>query len=106
MTPRRLLQALRSAQPLAAGDSELRLEIDYDGGGVGKGADLRLLLNGEPVATGRLDATVSSRFSIDEGTDVGMDRGSPVIQRQLNERRFSAFNGTINKVTLEIYPEP
>ena len=100
------LVTLRSAQPLAAGDSDLRLEIDYDGGGVGKGADLRLLLNGEPVATGRLDATVSSRFSIDEGTDVGMDRGSPVIQRQLNERRFSAFNGTINKVTLEIYPEP
>jgi arylsulfatase len=35
-----------------------------------------------------------------------MDRGSPVIQRQLNDRRFSPFNGTINKVRLEIYPDP
>jgi hypothetical protein len=34
-----------------------------------------------------------------------MDRGAPVIKRQLNDRRYSEINATINKVTLEILPE-
>jgi hypothetical protein len=34
-----------------------------------------------------------------------MDRGAPVIKRQLNGRRYSEINATINKVTLEILPE-
>ena len=99
------LATFKSSEPLSAGTSELRFEIDYDGGGVGKGANTTLSVNGEVVSSGRLEKTTPSRFSIDEGTDVGMDRGSPVIQRQLNDQRFSPFNGTINKVTLEIYPE-
>ena len=99
------LATFRSSEPLSAGNSEIRFEIDYDGGGAGKGAVTTLLVNGSVVSSGRLEATTPARFSIDEGTDVGMDRGSPVIKRQLNDRRFSAFNGTINKVTLEIYPE-
>ncbi|MEK9927943.1 MAG: arylsulfatase [Halieaceae bacterium] len=99
------LATFRSSEPLSAGTSELRFKIDYDGGGIGKGATTTLSVNGEVVSSGRLEKTTPSRFSIDEGTDVGMDRGSPVIQRQLNERRYSAFNATINKVTLEIYPE-
>jgi arylsulfatase len=99
------LATFRSSEPLSTGNSEIRFEIDYDGGGAGKGAVTTLLVNGSVVSSGRLEATTPARFSIDEGTDVGMDRGSPVIKRQLNDRRFSAFNGTINKVTLEIYPE-
>ena len=78
--------------------------MDYDGGGAGKGADVRLLVDDKVTSTGRVDATVGTRFSIDEGADVGMDRGSPVAQRVIGDQRFSAFNGTINKVTLEIYP--
>ena len=99
------LATFKSSEPLSAGTSELRFEIDYDGGGIGKGATTTLSVNGEVVSSGRLEKTTPSRFSIDEGTDVGMDLGSPVIQRQLNDQRFSPFNGTINKVTLEIYPE-
>ncbi|AQA20279.1 arylsulfatase [Halioglobus japonicus] len=99
------LVTVKSKRRLPPGDSEMRLDIDYDGGGAGKGALMKLSVNGKVMATERLESTVASRFSIDEGTDVGMDRGSPVIQRQLNDRRFSAFNGTINKVTLAIYPD-
>ncbi len=98
------LATFKSSEPLSAGTSELRFEIDYDGGGVGKGANTTLSVNGEVVSSGRLEKTTPSRFSIDEGTDVGMDRGSPVIKRQLNDRRFSEFNAIINKVTLEIFP--
>jgi hypothetical protein len=28
-----------------------------------------------------------------------------VIKRQLNDRRYSEINATINKVTLEVFPE-
>ncbi len=96
---------LKSNKRLAPGKSTIRFEMDYDGGGAGKGAEVRLLVNGEVVDKGRLDATVASRFSIDEGADVGLDRGSPVTNRQIGDRRFSAYDGTIDKVTLEIYPE-
>ena len=99
------LVTVKSRQKLSAGDSEIRLEIYYDGGGIGKGADLRLIVNDGAVATGRLETTIASRFSIDEGTDIGMDRGAPVIKRQLNDRRYSEINASINKVTLEVYPE-
>ena len=99
------LMTVKSPRKLNAGDSDIRVEIYYDGGGIGKGAHLRLIVNDEAAATGRLETTIASRFSIDEGTDIGMDRGAPVIKRQLNDRRYSEINATINKVTLEVYPE-
>ena len=99
------LITVKSPRKLKAGDSDIRVEIYYDGGGIGKGAHLRLIVNEEAAATGRLETTIASRFSIDEGTDIGMDRGAPVIKRQLNDRRYSEINATINKVTLEGYPE-
>lgn len=99
------LMTVKSPRKLKAGDSDIRVEIYYDGGGIGKGAHLRLIVDDEAAATGRLETTIASRFSIDEGTDIGMDRGAPVIKRQLNDRRYSEINATINKVTLEVYPE-
>ncbi len=60
---------------------------------------------GKVVAEGRLEATIASRFAIDEGTDIGMDRGSPVLQRCIGQSRYSAFDGTIKKITLQVYPE-
>ena len=84
---------------------EIRFELDYDGGGAGKGADVRLKLNGDVVAEGRLEKTIASRFSIDEGADVGLDRGSAVTIQSVGPRRYSAYGGQIDKVTLEIYPK-
>ncbi len=53
----------------------------------------------------QVEKTIPARISLDEGTDVGMNLGFPVIIRQLKNLRFSEFNATINTVTLEIYPE-
>ena len=53
---------------------EIRLEIDYER------HRKRRPVNDAAVATGRLETTIASRFSIDEGTDIGMDRGAPVIK--------------------------
>ena len=64
----------------------------------------RLKLNGE-VVEGRMEKTIASRFSIDEGADVGLDRGSAVTVRTIGPRRYSAYGGQIDKVTIQIYPE-
>lgn len=99
------LYTFTSNQPLPVGQSQLRFEIDYDGGGVGKGADVRMKINDQVVALGRIDQTIASRFSIDEGADVGLDRGSAVTVKTIGPRRYSAYGGQIDKVTLEIYPK-
>ncbi|WP_231857046.1 MULTISPECIES: arylsulfatase [unclassified Synechococcus] len=99
------LYTFTSNEPLPVGQSELRFEIDYDGGGVGKGADVRMKINDKVVALGRLDQTIASRFSIDEGADVGLDRGSAVTVKNIGPQRYSAYGGQIDKVTLEIYPK-
>ncbi len=99
------LYTFTSNQSLPVGQSELRFEIDYDGGGIGKGADVRMKINDQVVALGRIDQTIASRFSIDEGADVGLDRGSAVTVKTIGPRRYSAYGGQIDKVTLEIYPK-
>ena len=94
-----------SHTPLSPGVNTLECEMKYDGGGKGKGADVELRMAGKMVAEGRLEATIISRFAIDEGADVGMDRGSPVLQRSIGQSRYSAFDGTIKKITIQVYPE-
>ena len=61
-------------------------------------------LNGDVVAEGRLEKTIASRFSIDEGADVGLDRGSAVTVKTIGPRRYSAYGGQIDKVSIQIYP--
>lgn len=46
--------------------------------GMGKGGQLTLGADGKPAASGRLERTVPVQFSIGEGSDIGMDGGSPV----------------------------
>ena len=99
------LFTFRSKQSLPDGKSVVRFEINYDGGGAGRGADVRMTLNDQLVATGRLEKTIASRFSIDEGADVGLDRGSAVTVKTIGPRRNSAYGGKIDKVTIQIYPK-
>ena len=63
--------------PLPPGRARIELRFDYDGGGLGKGANLRLLVDGDRVAEGRIEASVPGFFSVDETFDVGTDTGSP-----------------------------
>ena len=65
---------MAAAQALPAGKATVRFEFSYDGGGVGKGT---LIVNGKPVATGRIERTQCCAFSADEGADVGRDAGTP-----------------------------
>ena len=48
----------------------MRVEFSYDGGGLGKGGDVKLHVDGKQVGEGRVEATVPMVFSADETCDV------------------------------------
>lgn len=60
------------------GDHRIELKFDYDGGGLGKGGDVTLLVDGDEVAKGRVEATHPMIWSADETANIGRDAGTPV----------------------------
>jgi len=91
-----------ASQPLAAGKATVRMNFDYDGGGVGKGGTATLLVNGTQVASGRIERTQGMIFSADETAGVGMDDATPVTTDY--KERDNAFTGKILKVTVDVKP--
>jgi arylsulfatase len=89
-----------SSQTLSPGPAAIRVDVKYDGGGIGKGETVSLYVNDKKVSEGRIDKSVPSRFGA-EDFDVGMDTGSPVSEAY--EPPF-AYAGTIQKVTITIQP--
>ncbi len=85
---------------VSAGTHQVRMEFAYDGGGLAKGGDVTLYVDGEQVGTGRVDATVPMVYSADETCDVGSDTGSAVSDDYTPEE--SRFTGTVNWVQLDI----
>jgi arylsulfatase A-like enzyme len=65
-------------KPIAPGQHQVRMEFAYDGGGLAKGGDVVLFVDGKKVGEGRLEATQPMIFSADETTDVGTDGATPV----------------------------
>jgi len=88
--------------PVARGRATVAVKFDYDGGGMGKGGKVTLTVNGDTVASGRLERTVPIQFSIGEGLDIGMDNGSAVDWTYPLPFRFT---GKLEKVTVEVFPE-
>jgi arylsulfatase len=87
-------------EALSAGDHQVRLEFDYDGGGLGKGGTAKLYLDGNKVGEGRVDATVPMLFSADETTDVGSDSGTPVTD-DLGPKE-TVFTGHVRWVQMDL----
>ena len=87
-------------EPIAAGAHQVRVEFAYAGGGLGKGANVVLYVDGAKVGEGALPGTVPLIFSGDETTDVGGDTGTPVSDDY--GPKDSAFTGRINWVQLDI----
>jgi arylsulfatase len=89
-------------QAVAAGKATIRMDFDYDGGGLGKGGTATLLVNGAEVARGRVERTQPFIFSADETAGVGVDDATPVTADY--EERDNAFTGTILKVIVDVKP--
>jgi arylsulfatase len=81
------------------GTHQVRMEFAYDGGGLGKGGDVTLYVDGKAAGKGRVEGTVPMLFSADETADVGIDYASPVAQDYPGDSRFT---GEINWVQLDI----
>ncbi|MGW6006643.1 arylsulfatase [Oerskovia enterophila] len=86
--------------PVPAGTHQVRMELAYDGGGLGKGGDVTLFHDGVPVGTGRVGATQPMIFSADETTDVGYESGTPVSPDYTP--RTSRFTGKIHWVQIDL----
>ena len=82
------------------GTHQVRMEFTYDGGGLGKGGDVALYLDGEQVGSGRIDGTVPMLFSADETTDVGSDSATPVSDD--HSSKGSAFTGKVRWVQIDL----
>ena len=82
------------------GTHQVRIEFDYDGGGLGKGGTVSLYLDGDKTGEGRVEGTVPMLFSGDETCDVGSDTASPVSDDYTVQG--SRFTGTIGWVQIEL----
>jgi arylsulfatase len=71
---------IESQDVLPPGTHQVRMEFRYDGGGVGKGGDVTLFVDGLEVGRGRVEETLPRAFSLDETAGVGMSPGSPVVE--------------------------
>ena len=87
-------------EPIPAGEHQVRMEFAYDGGGLGKGGDVKLYVDGEQVGEGRVDGTVPMLFSADETTDVGSDTATPVSDDY--GPTDSEFTGNVRWVQLDV----
>ena len=69
-------------------------------GGLGKGGNVTLFVNGAEVGSGRVEMTVPMVFSADETTDVGSDGGTPVSDDV--DPKATEFTGSVHWVQLDI----
>jgi len=88
-----------SAKDLPAGVHQVRMEFAYDGGGLAKGGNVTLFVDGKKVGDGRLPATIPMVFSGDETTDIGYESASPVSEDY--DMHTSEFNGKVKWVQLD-----
>jgi hypothetical protein len=86
--------------PITPGEHQVRMEFAYDGGGLGKGGDVSMFVDGDVFGKGRVDATVPMVFSADETTDVGSDSATPVSDDY--GPKDSEFNGRVRWVQIDI----
>ncbi len=84
--------------PIPAGNRQVRMEFTYDGGGLGKGGTVSLLVDGKKVGEGRVEMSVPLMFSADETCDVGSDTGTPVSSETPGD---NAFNGKVLGVQID-----
>jgi arylsulfatase A-like enzyme len=86
-------------RPVPAGEHQIRMEFAYDDGGLAKGGDVTLYVDGDKVGDGRVEHTVPMVFSADETTDLGRDSATPVSDDHAYD---NAFTGRVRWVQIDI----
>ena len=91
---------VEASSPIPQGKHQVRMEFAYDGGGLAKGGNVTLYYDGQPVGSGRVEATHPMIFSADETTDIGYESGTPVSADYT--AHSSKFTGKIHWVQLDV----
>jgi arylsulfatase len=86
-------------RPVPEGTHQVRMEFAYDGGGLAKGGDVTLYVDGDEVGAGRVEGTQPMIFSADETTDIGYESGTTVARDY--DAHTSRFTGKIVWVQLD-----
>lgn len=94
------LTVVRGGKPMPPGRHDLVVRFDYDGGPPGSGAAVTLEVDEVSVGSGRVPATTAYYFSFDETFNIGVDRGTPVVDDYLPVR--NAFEGLIHRVRFDL----
>jgi arylsulfatase len=92
-----------SDQPLTPGNHIVRVKFEYAGGGIGKAATARLLVDEKQVGQGQIPQTIGVRFSLDETFDVGEDTGTPVLEDYEAKMPFR-FTGMLRRFVAVLEP--
>jgi len=85
---------------LPAGPVRLRYDFDYDGG-FNAGGLMRISVNGQEVAQGRIARTLSKLPEMTDTFDVGFDADTPVTDDYASGGRF---DGDIRKIEVQVKP--
>jgi len=80
-------------EALPTGTHQVRAEFAYDGGGIGRGGEVTLYVDGTAAGSGRVERTHPLYYSFDEGLDLGLDSGMPVFEGYTTPK--GRFTGTI-----------
>jgi arylsulfatase len=91
---------VRGERPIPAGTHQLRLEFDYDGGGIGKGGTATLFVDGDKNGQARIEHTCGIIFATDETVNVGQDSGTTVTNAYPPSGQ-NGFTGRINWIQLD-----
>ena len=92
---------IASSRAIAPGQAaEVIFDLDYDGGGPRKGGTMRIFIDGEQVASGRIPMVVLSSDPHTESFDIGIDSGLFVVPTEGTSR----FTGTLEKVSFDLGP--
>ena len=93
---------LSSPQRIEIGQrARVSFDLDYDGGGVGKGGLVSIAIDGHKVAQGRIDHTIVGPDPHSESFDVGLDSGVPVVD---THGASNAFSGELTKLVVDLGP--
>ena len=90
---------IEGTSAIPPGTHQVRMEFNYDGGGLAKGGTVSLYVDGGKVGEGRVDMTEPMVFSADETCDVGDEFGSPVTYDYPTPKKFS---GEVSWVEIDL----
>ncbi len=91
---------VEGASRIPSGKHEVRMEFTYDGGGLAKGGNVALYVDGTKCGKGRVERTEPIIFSADETCDVGFGAGSPVTYDY--GTHDNEFSGEVNWVEIDL----